>query len=331
MKKIKLILIISILNFNLGFTQTKSDINLLLNGIAETEDSKGIIKTEQAEKIIYFGEKALPILANIFTNSTLTKIKSECQERNLTKGEVAIILADKIEMMPYAKLTGIQNCLLTFCKDNPNFIEYYLNSIKKNEIEVFKIKYIEWLTSSERKKWPPYINNQSKIYNKKLYNRNEKPYLKVDFDNIDTLSLWSFKINRKYRIKKNKIQPIGKIEFWRIKPLEDKQRKEIYGKDWTPSFEFEIYKITELEFCKKRSLNTRLISSCYNFGGDLLIIGNFIFLNNQVCDNCKKWDNGIDYCRPLINKILSRIVIDDNNSLKEIENKIREEINKTSR
>jgi hypothetical protein len=259
MKKIKLILIILILNINLGFAQTNSDIDLLLNGIVEIENSKQITKTEQAERIIYFGEKALPILAEFFTNSTLTKIKSECQGRNLTKGEIAIILADKIEMMPYAKLTGIQNCLVTFCKNNPNFIEYYLNSIKKKGIDVFKTKYNEWISGTERKKWSPYINNKLKVYNKKLYNKYEykKSYLKINFDNIDTLSLWNFKIDYKYRIKKSKIQPIGKIEFWRTKPLKDDESRKIYGKDWTPSFEFEIYKITELEFCKKRSLNTR--------------------------------------------------------------------------
>jgi len=146
MKKIRLIIIISILNLNFGFSQTRSEIDLLLNGISETRNSKEITKTRQAKKIIAFGENSLKTLSHFFTDSSLTKIKSECQKRNLTKGEIAIIVADKIERMPYFQLTGMQNCFLEFCKDNPNLIEYYLPSIKYIGIEKFKEKYVEWLS-----------------------------------------------------------------------------------------------------------------------------------------------------------------------------------------
>ncbi|MFX1621386.1 hypothetical protein JZ972_11070, partial [Riemerella anatipestifer] len=78
--------------------------------------------------------------ADFFTNSTLTNVKSECQKRNLTKGEIAIIIADQIEKMPYALLTGVQNCLLEFCENNPNWIEYYFGWIKNDGIERFKEK-----------------------------------------------------------------------------------------------------------------------------------------------------------------------------------------------
>jgi hypothetical protein len=145
MKKIRLIIIISILNLNFGLAQTESELDTLLNGIAKTENSKGITKTEQAEKIITYGEKSLLILAKFFTDQTLTNVKSECQERNLTKGEIAIIMADQIQRMPYAKLTGIQNCLLTFCENNPNLIEYYLWAIKRDGTEKFQEKYRDWI------------------------------------------------------------------------------------------------------------------------------------------------------------------------------------------
>jgi len=159
-----------------------------------------------------------------------------------------------------------------------------------------------------------------------LYNTKEIPYLKIDFNDIDTIALWDFKIDYKYRIKESAIQPIGIIKFWRIKPVKDKLRREIYGKDWTPSISFEIYKISDLDFCKNRSLNTRMISSCYNFGGDLLKINNYLFLNNEVCVDCKKSDNDVDYCRPLINKILTEIELTKNCSIQEIEKEIRERI-----
>ncbi|WP_405568950.1 hypothetical protein [Winogradskyella sp. Asnod2-B02-A] len=149
MKKIGLILLTILLNLNLSFSQTESEIDSLLNGISKTENSIGIIKTKQAEKIMAFGEKSLPILAEFFTDSTLTKIKSECHNRNLTKGELAIIIADRIKGMPFALLTGVQNCTMEFCKNNPNLIEYYLPWIEKDNGKSFKEKYISWLKNSD--------------------------------------------------------------------------------------------------------------------------------------------------------------------------------------
>ncbi|MCH3883414.1 hypothetical protein [Tenacibaculum aquimarinum] len=151
MKKIGLILLTILLNLNLSFSQTESEIDLLLNGISETENSKEITKTEQAKKIIAFGENSLKTLAEFFTDSTLTKVKSECQERNLTKGEIAIIIADRIEGMPYFIVTGVQNCTMEFCENNPNLIEYYLPWIEKDGGKPFKEKYINWLASYDRK------------------------------------------------------------------------------------------------------------------------------------------------------------------------------------
>lgn len=151
MKNIGIILLTILLNFNLGFSQTESEVNSILNEIAKTENSIGIVKTEQAEIIMAFGGKSLPILADFFTDSTLTEIKSECNSRILTKGELAIIIADRIESMPFALLTGVQNCTMEFCENNPNLIEYYLPWIKKDGGKSFKEKYINWLASYDRK------------------------------------------------------------------------------------------------------------------------------------------------------------------------------------
>ncbi|WP_440880416.1 hypothetical protein [Tenacibaculum sp. C7A-26P2] len=152
MKKIGLIISILLLNLNSGFSQTESEIDSLLIGIAETENSKEIIKTVQAEKIKAFGENSLIILAEYFTDTTLTKIKSECHNRNLTKGEIAIIMADRIEPMPYFTVTQIQNCTLTFCENNPNRIEYYFSTNNYLNNNVFKERYVEWLFSEDRLK-----------------------------------------------------------------------------------------------------------------------------------------------------------------------------------
>ncbi|WP_299275096.1 hypothetical protein [uncultured Psychroserpens sp.] len=152
MKQLGLILLTLLLNHNLTFSQTKSEIDSLLNAITKTETSKDIIKTVQAKRIINFGEKSLLTLSGFFTDSTRTQVKSECHNRNITKGEIAIILADRIEVMPYYTVTQIQNCLLTYCSNNPNKIEYYLginNYLNNNE---FKERYISWLFSKDRLK-----------------------------------------------------------------------------------------------------------------------------------------------------------------------------------
>ncbi|WP_225037366.1 hypothetical protein [Winogradskyella sp. SM1960] len=152
MKKFSLLISVLLLNLNLGFSQTESEIDSLLNIIAKTENSKEIIKTNQAEKIKAFGENSLITLADFFTDTTLTKVKSECHNRNLTKGEIAIIMADRIESMPYFTVTRIQNCTLTFCENNPNIIEYYFSINNYLNNKEFKERYVEWLFSEDRLK-----------------------------------------------------------------------------------------------------------------------------------------------------------------------------------
>lgn len=146
MKKNVLLFLLLLLNLNLSFSQTKSEIDSLLNRISKTENSKQIIKTEEAKKLIALGEKSLPILADFFSDSTLTKVQSECHGRNLTKGEISIIMADQINRMPYALLMGVQNCLFEFCEGNSNLIEYYLPWINRDGFIKFKENYISWLS-----------------------------------------------------------------------------------------------------------------------------------------------------------------------------------------
>jgi len=180
MKKIVLLFLTILLNLNLSFSQTESEINSLLNGISETENSKEITKTEQAKKIIAFGENSLTTLAEFFTDTTLTKVKSECQERNLTKGEIAIIMADRIEGMPYFTVTGIQNCLITFCENNPNLIEYYLWAIKRDGTENFKEKYLAWLESDDRIEWTPLLDYKSRKERKKEIRKRKREKRKAE-------------------------------------------------------------------------------------------------------------------------------------------------------
>lgn len=145
----KAILIIFFANFTLSFSQTKSEIDTLFIEILKTKNSREIIKTTQAKKVIQFGKNVLPILSSFFTDKTKTDVYSDCEKRGLLKGEIAIILADHIEKMPYAQLTGIQNCTLSFCEKNPNLIEYYFPYIGNDKLDSFKKIYDEWLKNEE--------------------------------------------------------------------------------------------------------------------------------------------------------------------------------------
>ena len=149
MKKSTLSFLILLIIVQINFAQTKVEIDSLLNEISKTENSKLITETEQAIKLNGFGKNALLPLASFFSDKTLTTVRSECNNRYLTKGEIAIIMADRIQFMPYYPLTGIQNCILAFCKDNPNLIEYYLDAITRTGVDIFQIKYINWLNSDE--------------------------------------------------------------------------------------------------------------------------------------------------------------------------------------
>jgi len=132
--------------------QTQNDIAALLAKLSG--QSELITKDSSVVKLLDNGEKALPMLSKQFIDSTKSNVFSKCTGRYLTRGELAIILADRIEGMPYFTLTGLENCTLESCDNNPNFVEYYLEFIRfRGMTKVFQKRYDEWLTSSDRKKY----------------------------------------------------------------------------------------------------------------------------------------------------------------------------------
>lgn len=90
---------------SLSYAQTQSGVDSLLIALEDAKTSKTITIQAEAKKIISYGDKVLTFLANRFTDTTPTTIYSDCQDVTLTKGEIAIILADRIEQMPYYLLT----------------------------------------------------------------------------------------------------------------------------------------------------------------------------------------------------------------------------------
>lgn len=144
-----LLFILAFVISDLCFAQTKDEFNKLISEIS-IDNSIYINISPVSKRIISYNEKSLPILSELFTDESLTNVKSDCLERNLTKGEIAIIIADKIKQIPYARVIGVQNCLLEFCKNNPNLIEYYLPYIKRDNAKSFTERYNLWLNNKRK-------------------------------------------------------------------------------------------------------------------------------------------------------------------------------------
>jgi hypothetical protein len=151
MKK-TVLLIFSLLAQNFALSQTKAEINFLLDSISRTANSKEISTSKAFKNIAKYNLKVLPILSDFFPETEITETFSECVNRKLTKGEIAIIVADQIKNMPYFQLTGVENCLAQFCDKNSNLIEFYLNYIKQRGNLKFINKYKDWLKSKDFKK-----------------------------------------------------------------------------------------------------------------------------------------------------------------------------------
>ena len=137
-----------------GAGQVKDELESTLTNLYG--ESENIIKDNAVKNLLSAGTKLLPVLSTRFTDNTISKVYSTCAGRYLTRGELAIIVADHIEGMPYFQLTGLQNCTLESCPNNPNFVEYYLEFLRfRGMYKVFQKKYEEWLQSADRKKWHP--------------------------------------------------------------------------------------------------------------------------------------------------------------------------------
>lgn len=132
-------------------------------------------------------------------------------------------------------------------------------------------------------------------------------YAKTDFSFIDTLKLWSYRLDTTYKgTERDSFKPIGRLTFWRTKPIDDGSER-LYNKFWTPRITFEIFTIAELTYCRKQSNQTRFLSSCVppQVGGDIIVVGKFVLLNRDVCLSCQRNDTKADYCRPVLNYIFS--------------------------
>lgn len=135
-------------------------------------------------------------------------------------------------------------------------------------------------------------------------------YAKTDFSHVDTIQLWNYLLDTTYHGKDtDTIKPIGQLLFWRTKAIDDSISKYIYNQLWTPYIAFDIFNISDTNYCYDRSTRTRYFSSCVapDVGGDIIIIDKYLFLNHSVCLSCGRYDTKVDYCRPVINYLFSNI------------------------
>lgn len=141
-------------------------------------------------------------------------------------------------------------------------------------------------------------------------------------EKIDTESLkhWSYEIDYEFEAHTDTVDALGQIRFKRTESIIDTLHEKVYKKPWFPSIDFEIYDISDINHAKRMSSRVKLLSSCLgaNVGGDLIIIDNYIFVNTSVCINCIENESEIDFCRPIIDKIFSRLVLKENENLENI-------------
>ncbi|NRA94292.1 MAG: hypothetical protein HRU26_16770 [Psychroserpens sp.] len=141
---------------------------------------------------------------------------------------------------------------------------------------------------------------------------------------VNIPSQWNYELKYDSTSSMDSLQPLGIIRFDRIRSVPDEQRQNIYKERWFPSMDFEIYPISRLEYCQNQSKHIQFLSSCLkpNVGGDLIINEGFIFLNRSHCLNCIQSENGLDYCRPVIIKILNGLDLKSNSSLEDIDEQL---------
>lgn len=163
------------------------------------------------------------------------------------------------------------------------------------------------------------------------YNSDSTRYSKTDFNSIDTLDKWCYKfIYDSSLYSDDSIAPICIVRFSRNTPLCDsvgflqakevwpgpKLEKELQNNLWfTPSIPFKVYPLKDSSYATNLSNGYKSTTGCVppHGGGDIFRSGNYVFVNDNFCVGCTSVHFGkIDYCRPLLNYIFSKI--DDGNN-----------------
>ena len=137
------------------FAQDASSISIKLNQIEAIPCS--YIKNEISGKtfhdkafdfILAQDTFAIPILINLLTDTSASKVKNLDANDYYKKGDLAFILINYIEWVPFALITHSQWCI---CCDCGNLPKDFLQYVDSNRLE-FQNKYRSYYTSEERRK-----------------------------------------------------------------------------------------------------------------------------------------------------------------------------------
>ena len=156
--------------------------------------------------------------------------------------------------------------------------------------------------------------------NSVFYSYSLNDYSKTDFSNVDSLSCWFYVLWIKESSRKDSIKSLGELTFQRDHAVKDSISESLYKTGFLPLITFQVYDIKDSAYCFKKSLLIKTVSSCMapDAGGDIIVFGKFIFVNLKVCLPCKRFDNGVDYCRPIVNKMFSSVDMTKVDSLEQI-------------
>lgn len=135
---------------------------------------------------------------------------------------------------------------------------------------------------------------------------------------VDSLEFWSYTLHTYSKTKADK--SIGRITFFRSKPVHERgARDQVYQSECFPSISYLIYDRSDSAACKNLLHSRNMMSSCWlpTVFGEMVQAGPYIFLNRDACASCVSPLSGIDFCRPIVNKILTNVNLFKTNTLEE--------------
>jgi hypothetical protein len=154
MKKFYLLLI-SLSSLHLSSTgQTESSVNRMVSLIKtipekySTHYNRNEIKSILNKQddgwfkiIVKYDTNVIPFLINLIGDGTPSMAFNTCSNANYRTGDVAILLINDIEQIPYATVTHSQWCTFGQCGVLPDGFFYYTNAHRRDFQEQYKTYY----------------------------------------------------------------------------------------------------------------------------------------------------------------------------------------------
>ena len=154
-----------------------------------------------------------------------------------------------------------------------------------------------------------------------VYDTTDKHYTGIDFRFKDDLNYWTYQFKKRKATKKN--LAIGHISLWRTEKWDDNKDKEFHP-SWNPGISFDIFNLKDSIAALELSKTMRSLTICETpqIGGDIFVVGSFVFVNSEPCVSCYRKLTNEEYCRPTINFLFSGINISKFSTLKDLINQL---------